>query len=199
MPRKGSKACKQDYKYSGVLYLDTDTYDWRSVVQTIKEYFTEYAFIVHDRDTTPDGVLKKAHAHWIGVKRTEGGKASPCSLKCVSDALGVPDAHVEYCKSVKASFRYLVHADSPDKAAYSYDEINTNMCISRYIKEYAEYSRARKILDIVGSRQVIRVGDIIDEVMDLGLYSEFRRGYAIWHTIIREHEEDFKNAKNCKR
>lgn len=195
MPRKGTVSEKQDYKYVGVLYTDTETYNLDSVLQNIKSYFSKWSYCVHDKDVDSNGELKKSHIHWVGIKETDDGKNSPVSKTAVADAIGVPANYIDYARSVKNAERYLIHADDDDKYQYDFNDIKTNHNIMKYFKERREMYRSAKISDYIISTQVTNVSEIMPWIFENNLYSEFRRGYAIWHTLVRENEEHIKNRK----
>ena len=76
---------KQARKFSGTFYVDSETYSADDVIQTIQEYFDEWAWIVHDKDVDENGELKKPHVHWIG------SIANPVPLTTISNRLTVPE------------------------------------------------------------------------------------------------------------
>lgn len=186
MPRKGTVSEKQDYKYVGILYPDSETYNVEQVIQNIKAYFSKWSYCLHDKDVNEDGELKKPHIHWVGIKETSEGKFCPVSVKAVSLAIGVESNYIDYARSVKSAERYLIHADDDDKYQYDYNEIKTNHNLMKYFKERKEMFKSSKISDYIISARVTSVSELMPWIFENNLYSEFRRGYAIWHTIIRE-------------
>lgn len=195
MPRRGSQVIKQDYKFVGVLYKDTTSYDYDEVLKNIKTYFDKWSYCVHDKDVDSQGVLKKPHVHWVGIKETEDGKKCPVALSAVANAIGVTDNYLDFARSVKSAERYLIHADDDDKYQYDYNAIHTNHNVMKYFKERREMFRSAKISEYIISTRATNVTDIMPWIFANNLYAEFRRGYAIWHTLVRENGEMSKNGK----
>lgn len=185
----GKARPQQDYKFLGVLYPDAQDYNCSCVLQEIQSYFTDYAYILHDKDKNQDGTLKKAHIHWIGIKKTETGRESYITVDTVASVLGIAQNYIERAKSLKSSIRYLIHADDDDKEPYDLQDIVSNISVVKYFKEYREAVKSCKISEYIIHSQATEVTQIIPWVFEMGLYSEFRRGYAIWHTLIRENLE----------
>lgn len=187
MPRKGTvNAPKQDYKYIGILYPDSETYCCDAALDAIKSYFGAWAYILHDRDITADGELKKPHIHWYGKKLTVEGKNSYVSISAVSAAIGVPDRDVEFSKSEKASIRYLVHADDEDKYQYPISDIIANISLQKFFRDKCATLKSKMICDRIIETKPRKVMELLPWIFEHDLYAEFRRGFAIWNTIIRE-------------
>ena len=177
---------KQDYKFFGVLYPDAENYDCQAVLDSLTVVFADWAYISHDMDTTPEGELKKAHIHWVGIRRTDDGKESPCSVDTVAGALGVPARDIEYCKSVKSAVRYLIHADDADKFQYSISAIQCNFSLDKYFRDRSMSNDARRILEYIMGNHPRTVMELSGWCLDNNCWSEFRRGFAIWSSILRE-------------
>lgn len=187
MPRKGSKQVKQDYKFTGVLYPDSESYDYYCVLDAIKGYFGRWAYMVHDADISEDtGERKKTHVHWVGIKLTEDKQNSPVALSAVAGALGIPERDIEYAKSEKACIRYLVHADDDDKAQYKMMDIQANFSLNKYFRDKSSQLHSEKIFRWIMENRPADVGTVCEWVFQQGLYAEFRRGFAIWDTLIRD-------------
>ena len=92
----------------------------QSVIDLIPTFTEHYAYIIHDRDTDENGILKKAHCHVIlhfDCPRTAGGLAKQMSI--------LPNA-LSPVKDNRAMFRYLIHLDNEDKARYNAYDIECN-------------------------------------------------------------------------
>lgn len=84
---------EQCRRFCGILYPDAENYDCDHVLESIKSYFDDWAFILHDKDVVDEsGELKKAHYHWVGSLK------NPVSITTVINRLEVPSQAVEYVK-----------------------------------------------------------------------------------------------------
>lgn len=188
MRRKGDGEAKpkQDYKYIGVLYPDSESYDYYQVCLLIKAYFQKWAFVVHDADINQDGTPKKTHVHWYGSCLTDAGKASPRPLSSVAAALGLKENEIEYAKSEKASIRYLVHADDDDKAQYPISSIDANFSLLKFFKDRVVITKSKSIYDYICNERPVTMKALMAWVFEHNLYAEFRRGFAMWDSLMRE-------------
>lgn len=186
MPRKGSKVAKQDYKYIAVVYPDSTSYSVDAVIADWCAYFSVWAYCMHDRDVGKDGKPLKPHYHLYGRKTDDDGHNCPVTLSCVASNVGLDNNAVEYARSEKASIRYLIHADDDDKVRYSMDDISTNISLSKYFRDFEPGKNATKIYNYIVGNSVCRVTDVIPWILENNLYADFRRGYAIWDTLMRE-------------
>ncbi len=140
MPEQGRKFC-------GILYLETETYNIDEVLESIKSYFDQWAYCLHDRDLVEEsGEAKKAHYHWVGSVK------NPVSLSTISNAIGVPSNYIQFVRKKgdadnwKGAVRYLIHASNPEKFQYDGQSIVTNFDVQRYINCYDETQQIVKIV-----------------------------------------------------
>lgn len=73
---------------------------------------------LHDSDEQPDGSPKKEHYHLI---LKFNGKKSFTQVKGIMDAINQPIP--QPCKDEVGAMRYFIHADHPNKAQYSREDI----------------------------------------------------------------------------
>lgn len=193
MPRKRSdgEKVKQDYKFLGVLYPDSDSYDYFKVLDAIKSYFGRWAVCVHDQDKDEaTGELKKTHVHWVGRVVTEEGKNSYVPLSSVAHALGIAENYIEFAKSEKSAIRYLIHADDDDKYQYSVSCIESNYSLIKYFRDKAANMKSKKIYEFIVENRPSSVNACMWWIFQNDCYAEFRRGFAIWDSLIRELKKD---------
>lgn len=188
----------QDYKWCGVLYPDSDTYKFELVLDNLKSYFSNWYYIIHDEDKESDGNYKKTHIHWVGVCKTDDGKNSPVPKAAVATALGVADNYIQDCRSLAGAVQYLAHANDDDKHPYPIESIQSNSNISKYFKKQMSDIKAGKIAQYILETRPITVAEVVPWVLEHKMYPEFRRGFAIWHSIIREFKEEERNEKDQK-
>lgn len=170
---------RQSRAFLGILYLDAENYDCNAVLVRLGDYFSELAYITHDQDVNEQGELKKPHIHWVGRRY------SPSVISAVSNAIKVPENDIEYCKSFKASLRYLVHADSKDKFQYDPDTVTANFPYVECLKNKIEAMKARMIFNYI-HENVCTIDSLAAWSLDNDCWSEFRRNWALWSSLIRE-------------
>ena len=111
---------KESRIFLGILYPDSESYDCQKVLSRLEDTFSDFAYIIHDKDVNEEGEIKKAHIHWCGKK------SSPAPLSTISNALGVEANNIKFCRNWKLSLRYLIHADNPEKFQYDPDKVTAN-------------------------------------------------------------------------
>lgn len=171
----------QSRTFSVILYEDTESYNCSEVLANCTEYFDEWAYILHDRDVMDDGSPKKNHYHVVG--RLSG----PRSPSAVANKIGVPANYVE-CKkgyTFKKGFRYLAHLDDPGKAPYFVADIVTNVEDTKaFTDPYGAGQQAKAIFEKIVVEKTTSPAAVLDWVFQEGYWSEFRRGFAVWQSIM---------------
>ena len=130
--------------FLGVLYPDAENYNCDEVLDRLKLFFSEWAYIVHDMDVDENGELKKPHIHWVGQR-------SACTLDFVATSLEIPENDIEYCRKFKRSIRYLVHKDSPSKYQYEVCKIETSFDLTKYLDDDYSNNMLDEIVDFIFS------------------------------------------------
>lgn len=94
------------------------TYHCEDVIKAFlgSVYVDAYSYIYHDEDTYPDGKPKEPHYHLL-VKLS-----AQVSLTAIVKAFQGQQTYVQLPYSLPHAYRYLVHADNPDKHQYPADE-----------------------------------------------------------------------------
>lgn len=170
---------KRDRKFELVLYPDSDSYNFDTVLGAATSYFPFWAYCLHDSDIADDGSPKKTHLHFLG--KLDDVK----SPDVVCRDLHIPLNAISNVKSWKAACRYLVHLDSPTKFQYSIDDVVSSFPILSFYG-LPDEEQARRILDYISSCSSLSISSITRWSLDNGCYSAFRRGFAIWSQILRE-------------
>lgn len=100
-----------------ILYPESAPENW---VDIINETHIEWVSSpLHDKDTNPDGEIKKAHYHITLLYPSLKSYSQVTDL--VVDTLKCPIPIK--CNSVKGSIRYMVHKDNPEKFQYCWNDI----------------------------------------------------------------------------
>ncbi len=155
-----------------------------------------YAYIIHNKDTDDDGVVKKEHIHTIIM--FENAK----EMKTVAKELNIEQNRIEKIKSLKYMIRYLIHLDQPEKAQYDIKEIKTNLKdIAKYFKTQSfEQQEMLKILEYIYSiDSYIYYYQVLEYVLNNNYYSTYRRAGTQITKIIDEHNKLFLYKKKSKK
>lgn len=99
-----------------VLYPESAPEDWREKLQLAGLPFAVSP--LHDKDTNPDGEIKKAHYHVILVY---GNPTTYENVKRLTDSLSQPIP--QPLEQVRGYYRYFTHKDNPEKFQYSESDI----------------------------------------------------------------------------
>lgn len=143
-----------------VLYPESAPVDW---VEQLKQGGLKCAISpLHDKDVNPDKTPKKAHYHVIVCYE---GPTTYNNVKRLTESLNQPIP--QPLEQVRGYYRYLTHADNPEKAQYAAPDIQT---INGFdIREYVELTRTDVIRLMKEVQQFIRDNDITEyaRLMDI--------------------------------
>ena len=171
-----------------VLYPESQ----QSVIDSIRKNYS-YVGMLHDKDTDANGVLKKAHWHFI-IRFKQARWSSGLAAE-----LGIDD-HFESVKNMDGALRYLSHMDDPDKFQYDPADVSYSADMSVVYRKaiddcLSEDERVRSIIQFILSfDHPITYAFVTDRVCELGLYGEFRRMGVIASRIIDEHNASFVSS-----
>lgn len=101
-----------------LFYPEDETH--KKALEYVEKNF-DYAWILHDKDVTENGELKKPHIHCVIRVGTIARWRSS-----VAEELGISLAYIEGC-SLKKQLRYLIHFDNDDKHKYDIEEVHGNL------------------------------------------------------------------------
>lgn len=161
MPRKTSqiRAAKRSRNFATLIYPDSVAADWRSQLEAM--HVPILVSPLHDRDTNPDGTIKKAHRHVLVMY--DSVKDFSRQVKPMFDKIGAVGR--ETVASTRGYARYLVHADNPEKAQYDPKDI-----ISFNGADYATITRlpsdvreiTKDIMHWCSANQVYSLAELLD-------------------------------------
>ena len=138
-----------------------------------------YAYILHDSDYDINNQLKKLHYH-VYLKFQ-----NPRSYSSIGKQFGVASNLVEYCRSPKASIRYMLHLDDPDKTSYYPSDIHSkNVPLDKYLKDNNENVDVLLLIERLQSHQDKTFGDFVAWTAVNNLYSVFRRSASTYRDIF---------------
>lgn len=180
MAEKKSSTKKRNWAF--LLYPESAPADWKEQLQQ-----TGLPCVIgplHNKDFNPDGEPKKAHYHIILVY---SGPTSFNVVNSLCEHLNQPIPKA--LESVRGYYRYLTHADNPEKAQYDSKDIQTLNGFN--ISDYVEMTKSETQQYIKQLQQLIREADIYEyaDLMDLLLDSDMTAEYdvASSHTFYFHH------------
>ena len=148
-----------------VLYPESAPGDWRD--QLRKTGLQCAVSPLHDKDTNADGEPKKPHYHVI---LCYSGPTSFSVVERLTKQLGQPIP--QPLEQVRGYYRYLTHADNPEKAQYSAAEIET---INGFdIRDFVEMTKSevtrykRELLAFIRDNDLMEYADLLDVLLDGG-------------------------------
>lgn len=170
---------KKYRNFGGVIYKDSESYNWEDVLRNGHNYFVEFAWIEHDKDVDEDGVLKKPHIHWLGRKK------NGTTISYVSDIMELQTYEVEIIKNWKGAVRYLTHVDYEDKYQYDISEINGSIIeLPSYFEMMGEGDAVLKMLEQRESGMSYK--KILIDAVQGGYYASFRRNIGVIEMVMND-------------
>lgn len=171
-----------------VLYPDEDP-THKASLDFIRTHY-QYAAIVHDKDTNEDGTPKKRHFHVM----CRFGNAR--WVDSIAKELGITANYIEKCGSLEKYGRYLVHADDPDKAQYTLDQVEGDLrpLVAKALEH--EKTEGEKVLDLLELLEsidsVLTVTQFVKIMSANGFYADVRRNGSMMLKILEEHNTEVK-------
>lgn len=146
-----------------VLYPDSAPENWRSIID---EHHIEWVESpLHQFDTDPTGVVKKAHWH---VLLMFGGVKSYDQVVEFCKPLNCPIP--QRCHNAKAMVRYFAHLDNPDKYQYSINDIlpHGGVEIADLLRPSSSerYTIIKEMCEYIGDNNVTEFFELMDYAMD---------------------------------
>lgn len=170
-------ADKKFRSFAGSLYPDSESYDCETVLSTIRSKFIDWAYILHDKDTDENGVLKKPHYHWVG-------RATPRCLSVVSHFLGLPENSIEVVKNFDNMVMYLIHLNDIDKFQYSPDDVECNLPnIGQLLRRQSE---GQIVKDLASAKMQKSWYDLVQYAVEIDSYDVLRRNLGVIRLIWEE-------------
>lgn len=164
-----------------VLYPESAPADW---LEQLKQSGLKCAVSpLHDRDVNADGESKKAHYHVIACYE---GPTTYSNVKALTDRLNQPIP--QPLEQVRGYYRYLTHADNPEKAQYSAADIQT---INGFdIREFVDLTKSevmrlmKECQTLIRDNGLTEYGDLMDILLDGGEATADMYEVASNHTLF---------------
>lgn len=172
-------SAKQGRTFQGVVYPDSESYDCEQVLALLPDVFVEFAYILHDKDVTEEGELKKAHYHWLGTR------SSPVAINTIAKQLGVSDNAVEFCRSYRAFLRYMIHADDTSKHQYSPDDVQ-GVFKKHFLTGDSEKALVQLALQRIQSGEIQTIQGLAAFAAEQNDWPSFRRNYSLLKDLLHE-------------
>ena len=110
---------KRGRNWTIIVYPDSAPDDWRDQLDQLHIQWIESP--LHDKDTNPDGTVKKAH--WHVLLLFEGNKSYQ-QVKDITAKLNT--VNPQRVESARGMVRYMVHLDNPEKYQYDVKDIKAH-------------------------------------------------------------------------
>ena len=170
-------ADKKFRSFAGTLYPDSESYDCEHLLSVIRSKFIDWAYILHDKDTDENGVLKKPHIHWVG-------RATPRFLSVVARFLGLPENNIEVVKNFDNTVCYLIHLNDIDKYQYSPDDVESNFSnIGQLLRRRSE---GQIVKDLASAKIHKSWYDLVQYAVETDSYDVLRRNLGVIRLIWEE-------------
>lgn len=102
--------------WSIIVYPESTPKDWREILDN--EHIEWVESPLHDKDTNPDGEIKKAHWHILLIY---DGPTTFNNVLGLAEKLNAPIP--QKVASARGLVRYMIHMDNPEKYQYDRSEI----------------------------------------------------------------------------
>lgn len=143
----------------------------------------DYAYILHNKDTTETGEIKKEHYH-VFIKYNK-----PTNKDNISSKFSIDKSLINYCKDEKAYIIYMSHINENNKYKYPITEIKSNLNIPLIYENWfngviTEEDSIKLILEKL--KENISLIELVQWCMSKGIYKIFKSNYWIIRDIRKE-------------
>ncbi len=182
---------KRYRSFMTILYPEDETHE--CALQYIEEFYSEYAYILHDKDIDEKGEIKKPHYHVIiKVKNAMTISALAKELKIGENYITPTKKHIIH------GLRYLVHADDEDKYQYSLDEVRGTL--KKRLKksldaDVDETDAVMKLLELINEQGYLRMSVFVKLIAESGLWAYYRRNAYTFNLLLSEHNYEYEEKK----
>lgn len=174
-----------------VLYPDEDP-THKFALEFIKENYSNYAYIMHDKDILEDGSSKKIHYHIvISFKNYRWRNA-------IANELNINPNYIEKIRNLENSLKYLIHYNNSNKYQYDIDEVQGTLKhkLENYINSQ-DKTESEKVLELLeyieNCKGYIKLTDFIKYVCNNNMYDIYRRSATTFVKLLEEHNYFKKN------
>lgn len=142
--------------YCAILYKEDPNSE--KYMENIQKYYSEVTYIIHDKDTTEEGEIKKEHIHVL----FKVGKNAR-SIKSVAEQIEIPINYIEGCNKDNMLL-YFIHYKKPNKYQYKIEEVKGELV--EYMKTLIKDKKSDKeilqeILDYINKYEIKDTGILL--------------------------------------
>lgn len=180
--------------WSFVLYPQEDE-THLSALNYIRENF-EYAEIVHDKDLTENGDLKKTHTHVV-ISFPNAVWASSLEKQ-----LGIHIIGSNVSTVLKSALLYLIHKGVPEKYQYSLDDVTGSLksVLERSLRTYDKVNENEGVLSIISFidsfPSYMPLSFLITFCCNNNMYDVFRRSQYTFIKLLEQHNRYMSDTQN---
>ena len=180
-----------------MLLLYPENEEHRKAYEIIQKTY-DYASILHNKDVTEDGELKKEH--WHIVLRFNQPRWSSAICK----DLGIMENYIEEVKKFDNALQYLIHYNDQNKAQYTIEEVQgtlkTKLIESINKIEKSEGEKVVELLEFITQREdSVTVTEFASYCAKNGYWAEFRRSGSIFCKILEEHNNNIYQQQKSRK
>ena len=143
------------------------TENWREVLEE-----TGLPFAVsplHDKDINADGTPKEPHYH---IQVEFPGPTTYNNVKRLTESIGATIP--KKIESARGYYRYLTHADNPEKAQYESKDIECYNGFEIELTDTEETIILKKICQIIRNKEIKEYKDLLDYFEEIGDHDYWR-------------------------
>jgi len=177
-------------KHCVLLYPDDPNHV--NALKMIKES-TDYLCILHDKDKTKEGELKKPHWHIILVYKNATWNSA------IAEEFSIPLNYIQRLRNYEAASEYLIHANEPEKHQYTLDEVSGTVRLKNKLKtsiETGEITEGEKVIELIelieNADKYISIGSFARACAAMNRWDVFRRSGAIFLKMIEEKNKSLR-------
>ena len=200
-----NKKTKYEYEkardWTAIVYPESAPENWRSILDETHLRWIESP--LHDKDTNPDGEIKKAHYH---IMLSFDGPTTKGSAEKILKQLNTPD--IKKVGSARGLVRYMIHMDNPEKYQYERSEIigHNGVDIEEYFKMTASnrLSAMKEIMTYIYDNKIDNYADFIsvcieesDDWFDIAINSNTLAINKMIDAMWQKNQRSFATTKKA--
>lgn len=150
---------KRSSKWTFIIYKESVPENYLDILEELQVPFVLSPW--HDKDVDREtGEIKKAHKH--GALFFDSLKSYSQVSDLISENLNAPK-HVEPVHSPKGMYDYFIHAQSPDKAPYNIEDIESGsgFDIAKFLMEQESGTFLNTVIDIIEEQDFINFDSLV--------------------------------------